>query len=169
MPFRTLGFGAFLLSAVLLAMAVLGGAIAAGPKPGAAVAVHDARVKLVPLPGRPSAGYFAVKGGAQADKLIGAASPAAERVEMHETLQINGVMRMTPVKEVAVPARQTILFQPGGRHLMIYGVKTQPKAGETIPLVLTFEKAGKVTVDAKVETLGSSGSAPAQDHSGHHH
>lgn len=104
------------------------------------------------------AAYFSVKnGGGEADKLLSVESPAAEKTELHQTVDEGGVMKMLPVTGgVAVQPGSTLEFKPGSYHVMLLGLKNQLKEGQSIPLSLTFAKAGAVTVEAKVEKSPSS-------------
>lgn len=90
-----------------------------------------------------------------ADQLTGAASPVANRVEMHTMSMTNGVMKMRPVKAVEVPAGGSVTFGPGGYHLMLMGLKHPLKTGETVPITLKFAHAGKLSVDAQVGSIGA--------------
>ena len=47
------------------------------------------------------------------------------------------------------------MLKPGSYHVMLMGLKKPLTVGETFPLVLNFEKAGKVPVTVKVEPLGA--------------
>ena len=40
---------------------------------------------------------------------------------------------------------------------MLIGLKQPAKKGESYPAILTFEKAGSVTVEFQVEAIGASG------------
>jgi len=114
-------------------------------------------------PGAPVAGgYMSIKnGGAQADFLIGATSPFAASVTIHQSTNVDGVMKMRPVKGgVEIPAGQTIELAPEGLHLMFMELNTPLKADETPTITLHFELAGDVDVNLHV---GSSGG----EHSGH--
>jgi copper(I)-binding protein len=116
------------------------------------------------LPGQPAGGgYLTVTNkGAAADRLTGASSPTAGKVEIHEMKIENDVMIMRPVEgglEIAPGA--TVELKPGGFHLMFMKV-TEPFAeGGTVPVTLEFEKAGKVEVALPVKTKGG------DDHAGH--
>src|SRR3546814_5318814 len=77
------------------------------------------------------------------DKLIKAASPVAEHVEIHEHVMDGNAMRMRPVDGVPLPAGGMAELQPGGYHVMLIGLKHALKQGEHFPLTLTFEKAGR--------------------------
>ncbi|HEX6959043.1 MAG TPA: DUF1775 domain-containing protein [Ferrovibrio sp.] len=94
------------------------------------------------------------------DKLIRAAAPVAENVEIHEHAMEGGAMRMRPVDGVPIPAGGTALLQPGGYHVMMIGLKHPLKQGDHFPLTLTFEKAGTVTVDVPVLTPGATSATP---------
>ena len=96
--------------------------------------------------------YLKIAGGASADRLLSATTPAARSVEVH-TMEMDGnVMRMRPVDSVAVPARQTVELKPGGLHVMLMGLAQPLQAGSAFPLTLRFEKAGEVKVQVRVAT-----------------
>ena len=109
----------------------------------------------VTIPGRPAAGYLKIhNSGAAPDALVSASSPMAERVELHTHLMENGVMKMRQVEKVEVPAGGEAAFEPGGYHLMIFGLDKAVKPGTTLPLTLSFEKAGGLDVEFRVEGIG---------------
>lgn len=120
-------------------------------------AVSDAWVRLNPVPGRPSAGYLTIRGGAKADTLLRVTAPGA-RIELHSMSMDGGVMKMAKLDTVAVPAGGTASFMPGGNHLMIYGLTAAVK---TLPLTLEFASGAKLSVVAPLK-------AAADDpHAGH--
>jgi len=115
---------------------------------------------------RPGGAYLTVTNkGAEADRLTGAESPVAGRVELHRSGMADGMMRMTPVEAIEVPAGGKVALEPGGYHLMLMGLKKPMVAGSKVPLTLVFEKAGRVAVEVTVQPLGGKG--PAKDHMGH--
>lgn len=123
--------------------------------------------------GQPAGGGFLTvrNTGPAADRLVGAASPAAAEVQMHTMSMEGDVMRMRQVDGIDLPAGQTVALEPGHLHLMLIGLKAPLKAGDMVPLTLRFEKAGEVPVQLKVE---SAGAAPASASGmggmeGHHH
>ncbi|MDW3117560.1 MAG: copper chaperone PCu(A)C [Roseovarius pacificus] len=87
------------------------------------------------------------------DRLIGAASPVAEMVQLHTHKEDeNGVMRMIHVEEgFPVAAGETLMLARGGNHVMFMGITEPFEQGDTIPLTLTFEKAGDITVEVPVD------------------
>ena len=96
--------------------------------------------------------------GSSADRLTAASTPAAATTELHQTVNDNGVVKMTPIPALDLPPGQKVSLAPGGYHLMLMGLKGQLKEGDSFPLTLTFEKAGKVDVTVKVEKAGAMGS-----------
>jgi len=127
------------------------------------VQISDAWSRATPPGAKIAAGYLTIRNqGATADRLIGASSPAAARVEPHVTEKQGEVMRMREVKGYDVPAKGSYELKPGGAHLMLVDIKRPLKEGDKVPLVLRFQKAGEVKVDLEVKALG----APA-GHGGH--
>jgi hypothetical protein len=97
------------------------------------------------------AAFFSVANlGESDDKLIGAKSDVAKVVEMHMTEMDGEVMRMRPVESIVIPATSKVNFEPGGLHIMLIGLTKELKAGETVELILNFEKAGEIVVKAEV-------------------
>jgi copper(I)-binding protein len=94
--------------------------------------------------------------GPTADRLIGGSTPVADKLELHETSMTGDVMRMRSVEGgLAIAPGQTLRLQPGGAHFMAIGLKRQLKPGDRLPVVLTFERAGKVDVTVAVEAAPS--------------
>lgn len=103
------------------------------------------------------AGYMTlINRGRAADRLVGAACARASRVELHTHIREGDMMRMRRVDGgVPVPAGQTVRFESGGLHLMIFGVTGTLVEGDTVPLTLRFERAGAVQIVAMVENRSS--------------
>lgn len=104
------------------------------------------------------AAYFILRNqGGEADRLIAASTPRAEHSELHTHVHQDGLMKMTRVPAVEIPARGEAVFQPGGNHVMLFGLSKPLSAGEEFPLTLEFEKAGKVEVQVQVESADGQG------------
>lgn len=86
------------------------------------------------------------------DTLIKVTSSAAELVQLHETLNKNGLMEMKEVKSLAVYKNQMIKFSPGGYHVMLIKLKKDLKTGAKVGFVFYFKKAGKIKVTAIVKS-----------------
>jgi periplasmic copper chaperone A len=98
-----------------------------------------------------------VNKGASDDRLVAIAGTVAAKPELHVTSAENGVMKMRPLPAVEVKAGAQAELKPGGMHIMLIGLAAPLKEGQTFPLTLTFEKAGKVEVTFTVEKAGAMG------------
>jgi hypothetical protein len=111
--------------------------------------------------------------GTAPDKLIGASADGAGKIEVHEMVMNEGVMKMRPVEGgLAIDPGKTVKLAPGGLHLMMTDLKSPLKKGDKMPVTLEFEKAGKVAVTLDVQGVGAPGPAAGggdmkkMDHSG---
>jgi copper(I)-binding protein len=110
-------------------------------------------------PGAKSGGAFFVVQNASAtpDKLIGVASSAAGSAEIHQMAMDGGVMKMRAVTAVEIPSGGKLELRPGGYHVMLLDLKQPLRAGDKVPLTLTFQNAGSILVSVDVEAMGSMG------------
>ncbi len=98
-----------------------------------------------------AAGYLTiVNRGAARDALVSAAADVAERVELHETRNMSGMLMMEPVSRVDVEPGARVELKPGSYHLMLIGLKRALTPGQTVTLTLRFERAGELTTRAEV-------------------
>ncbi len=102
------------------------------------------------------------------DTLTGISVPAtvAGRAEMHETMMAptettmmgsettmgmgGGGMQMSPVESIDLTGGQDFVFEPGGYHIMLFGLVAPLKVGGTITVTLTFANAGSIDVEVPV-------------------
>ena len=86
--------------------------------------------------------------GALPDRLIAADSPAAHHTSLHQMSMTGGIMRMRPVVGgLDIAPGETLSLNPSGDHLMFEGLKRPFRAGDRIPAVLLFKRAGTVRVE----------------------
>ena len=108
-------------------------------------------------PAKVGAAYMTLRNnGAIADRLVKVASPVAEKGEIHETKVEGGMAMMRPVEGVEIkPRGGSVQLKPGGLHVMLTGLVRPLKEGERIKLSLTFERAGTIDIEARVEKAGA--------------
>lgn len=104
----------------------------------------DARVRTV-IPGQDrTAAYFTVhNGGSAAVVITGASAPGVRTVEMHVTRHEDGMARMRRLDEVVIAPGDTVRFEPGARHLMLFGVSG---LGDVVEITLTTRSGGEFRV-----------------------
>ncbi len=90
-----------------------------------------------------------------ADRILDVNCACAMSVEMHQTQIQNGIARMVGPAPVDVPAGQPLVFAPGGRHLMVMGLKSPIKPGQVVTFTLNFKVAGPLKVDFTAPTTKS--------------
>lgn len=93
--------------------------------------------------------------GALPDRLVKITSPIAEKVEIHETKIEGGMAMMRPVEAIELKRGTSVQLKPGGLHVMLMGLQRPLKEGERIKLSLTFERAGTIDIEARVEKAGA--------------
>lgn len=134
----------------------------------AAIVIDQPQVRASIGQQKTSAAYMSVRNtGPDTDRLVSARCDCAESVSIHQTRTGGGVASMVPLKEVTVPARTVVRFVPGGRHLMLIGVKKPIAAGDKPVIELRFEKAGVLRVPFTASDTAGMGGMPGMDH--HHH
>ncbi len=137
---------------VLLALS-FGSPVVAQPAP---VAVTEAWARASTPSAQTGAIYVTVT-AAEPDRLTAVSTPFATQAEVHENRMNNGVMEMRAVPGgLAVTPGAPIHMTPGGYHIMLMGLKQPLKQGGQVPLTLTFEHAGAVTLQASVAGPGAS-------------
>lgn len=117
------------------------------------IIIEDAYAR-VSRPGAPTGAIFFTiyNTSVEPDRLVGVASPVAQMVEIHTHIDENGIMKMRPVEDgLAVPAGGTRELKRGGDHVMLMGLAQTLEDGATVPLVLTFERAGELVLDVQVD------------------
>jgi periplasmic copper chaperone A len=121
------------------------------------IVVEQPWTRATPKGAEVAAGYLVVhNNGAEPDRLTGGSTDFANAVEVHEMSMANGVMKMRQaVDGVEIPAKGSLALKPSGYHLMFQGLKRQLMAGETVKATLTFQHAGAVEVDFKVNRIGA--------------
>jgi len=128
----------------------------------AQVSVEQPWTRATPPGAKVGAGFMRLRNAGAADRVVGASSPVAGRIEMHVTLREGDVMKMREVKSFEVPAGGSFELKPGGAHLMLLDLKRPLKKGEKVPLTLKLEKGGEVKAELTVEELGAR--QPAHNH-----
>ena len=96
--------------------------------------------------------------GTTPDRLVGGSTGISSSFEVHEMSMDGGVMKMRMLRDgLEIKPGETVTLKPGSYHVMFMGLKDQLKQGDTFKATLQFEKAGKVEVEYKVESIAASG------------
>jgi copper(I)-binding protein len=124
----------------------------AAPDGDQGVAASDGRIVLPVIAGRPAAVYFTVRNdGAQPITLTSVAVAEAAKAEMHQT---NGGT-MAKVDSLPIDPGASMVFAPGGLHVMAFDLSKDVQAGGTVELTLGFSDGGKLSLPLRVEAMGA--------------
>ncbi|WP_119389605.1 copper chaperone PCu(A)C [Taklimakanibacter lacteus] len=109
-----------------------------------------------PVGAKVAAGFLKItNGGAQDDRLVAVASDIAGKTQVHGMKVEKGIMTMFELEGgLVIPAGGTVELKSRSNHVMFMDLKSRPEKGATFKATLTFEKAGSVAVDFKVEAMG---------------
>jgi hypothetical protein len=127
-------------------------------RPAAGVRVERA-VLVLPAGTAPAPVYFTVRNDGAADTLTGIGVDAAAKTTMHDERRdatpmdgaaMGGMMTMTPVAAVPLPAGGEVRFAPGGLHGMIERLDHPLARGGIVTLTLHLSSGRTVTTAAHV-------------------
>ena len=120
-----------------------------------------------PIAGRPTAGYFDYETSFnKTDRIIAVASPAFKRVEMHDSVTEGGMKKMVKLDTLDLPAKSTIKFAPGGKHLMLFEPTKELKDGDQVKVTFVFAEQNPMVITFDVrDVVPITGTEEIMDHS----
>ena len=117
------------------------------------------------MPGAATGAAFMIikNDGTEDDKLISVASHVATITEIHENLidPDTSTMMMRKIKHLDIPAKGEVVLKPKGYHVMFIKLNEPLTMDTSVPITLTFEKAGERTINIKIM---SPGKTPKHNH-----
>lgn len=117
-----------------------------------AMTVSDATIDVPANPSQAAVRMIIENGTDTDDELVSATASVADGSTMHESgMDGEGRATMETLDGLAVPAGETVIFAPGGLHVMLTGLTGDLAAGDTFDIELTFAEAGAMTVPVTVE------------------
>ena len=127
-----------------------------------AVEITDAWMRALP-PGQPTAAAYLTLNnpGDTPVRVVAVSAEFAERAEIHESRQVDGMWRMRRLEALEVPAGGQVALEPGGAHLMLFGLRQAVRPGDNLNATLELENGDTLAVTITVE---SPGGAPHHNH-----
>lgn len=138
-----------------LTRVAVAGLLLALPLAGLAAQADDVRVhapKLRVMPGTsPAGGYLElVNQGAEPVVLRATGTAAYQSGAVHESLEVDGQSRMEHRDSVRLAPGESLVFQPGGYHLMFMQRQEELAVGDQVPVWFEFDDGSRLTVDFDV-------------------
>lgn len=95
-------------------------------------------------------------------------SDVAERVELHTSKEIDGIMKMQPIEDgITIPAEGEHQFERGGDHVMFMGLGDPLEDGQSVKLSLDFGDCGIEEIEVPVDNKRTDSPGAAADDAGH--
>ena len=117
------------------------------------IVINEAWIRELPHGSNVTAAYMLINNNGNDDRLIGASSNCAEKIEIHNTYVEGDLMRMKMLSNIELKSGNSVKLKPSGYHLMLKGVTCNTSHLEEIPLTLTFEKYGNLSIKAVVRKI----------------
>jgi copper(I)-binding protein len=113
------------------------------------------RLVLPAVPGNPGAAYFTVANSGEAPVILtGVIIAGSTGAEFHET---SGAT-MRSLTNVTIPGNGVAMFQPGGKHVMVFGLNPSLAVGHKTDVTLTLSDGrivkGTLTIDPPGDAAG---------------
>ncbi len=113
--------------------------------------INNAWSPEAPPTARVMAGYMDIHNNGNKEILVEkVTSPQFKTIEIHRTVEKNGMSMMVWQPHVHVPAGKVTKLEPGGKHLMLMHPVKRLKAGDKIKLILYLSNHQQQTVIATV-------------------
>ncbi len=118
--------------------------------PAGQMTLENVWVRVPAVEGRPGAGYFTIVNNTRStDRLLAVEAEKVGRIELHQSLMENGVMKMRSAGEIVIEPGQDMVFKPGGYHAMLFDLMLDGSE-QAVPLTFVFEKAGRIPANAEI-------------------
>lgn len=116
----------------------------------AGLKIHDAWSPEAP-PGRTMAGFMKIENtGDNVVSLVSGSSPQFERIEIHDMVNDDGVMRMRKLDQLDIEPAGIRELRPGSFHIMLMQPKATWVAGDSIELILEDSLGQRYPVNLEV-------------------
>ena len=126
----------------------------------------DAWVRSMPPGAQVSAAYgMLMNHGDKTVTLAAVSSEMSGTAEMHEVIADGDQRRMAQLTSIDIAPHETLIFEPGGRHIMFLDITAPPVEGETVEICAISVAGTRACSQAPVRRQA----AAAQDtHDSHH-
>jgi copper(I)-binding protein len=129
-------------------------------QPAAEIEVKDAWTRAT-VGEVASAAVFMTIASPTGDRLVAASTPVAAKTDLMTMHVDSDAMTMAYVEDIPIPRRTRVSLDPSGMHVWLADLNQPLRNGESFPLTLEFEKAGRREV--RVAIIGPAAAPPMSD------
>ena len=131
---------------------------AAAPEAPAGITVTGASLSLPAVAGNPGAVYFTfTNAGDQSATIRSAEMLGSSSAVLHETSTWNLQVDMQELFQLPVAAGEEVVFEPGGKHVMVYELDDSLQVGGETEMTLTFVGGDKISFPVAIRAAGDDG------------
>jgi copper(I)-binding protein len=149
----------FRLGGLVLAGAMataLAAATTLAQAPAVSLLLTDLWTTATPPGAATAGGYLTIaNSGPEGDRLVAASSSLAATVILHQMELRDGIASMRPLDAIDIPAGTRVVLGPAGLHLMFTGLRQPLRAGDDLPVTLTFARVGPIETYLHVLPIGT--------------
>ncbi|NNE36777.1 MAG: phosphatidylserine decarboxylase, partial [Gammaproteobacteria bacterium] len=114
--------------------------------------ISDALIVEAPPTISINAGYLIIENQSnETITLTAITSDAYQRIEIHESVQKQGLASMVHHQSIYILPNSSIKMMPGGYHLMIYNNGIPPKLGDKVPVRFSFSDGTEIEIEMEVK------------------
>lgn len=97
--------------------------------------------------------YLTIENTGAADSMTRVeAKQVTTQAELHtHTQTADGVMQMRKLDALEIPAKSTVVLQPGGHHIMLIGLEKPLLDGKVFDLTCSFKTHAPITIRVKID------------------
>jgi copper(I)-binding protein len=109
------------------------------------ISFSDPWIRLLPPTVMHTAAYVTISNSAnKPDTLLNVSSTVVNSLSVHQTKNVDGMMKMLSADNLQIPANGKIDLAPGGYHIMLMGLENPLAANQKIKMTFEFKNAGKI-------------------------
>jgi len=113
--------------------------------------VRDPWIKNLPPSVPVRAGYMTIHNPqSEAVSIVSLRSDAFASVEIHQTIEQDGMMRMEQVPSLKIEPNSSVQLAPGGLHLMMMNPSEPTRPGDLLEIVIVLDDGSEQRVDMQV-------------------
>lgn len=119
------------------------------------ISISNGRLSLPAVSGNPGSVYFTITNDSDENAMIRSAFvDGSESATLHMTTTWNLQTDMQEVFQQPVVAGETLSFEPGGLHVMVFELDNSLAVGGIAEVTLTFTGGDKISFDAEIRVAG---------------
>lgn len=121
------------------------------PAAAESLQITEAWIKNLPMAVPVRAGYMHISNNQNTEiTIVSLQSKSFESIEIHQSMEVNGMMGMRPVDALSIPAGGSLELAPGGFHLMMMNPQEELVPGQKVTVTLYYQNQNTQLIELEV-------------------